>query len=265
MATLFTGQLPTGTHVIQKEPHLAIWTQKGGDRKFHDPKFMYIYTIRESNNGAYLLSIDGSGIAGFVNQSDVIPVLEMVSYFNDYIKEHPDDSWGYEMRSYGWLENGLLDKAFLDINLAISLDQSNPSLYNSRAIVWGRLGNYRKVIADYNECIRLDPNSPPSYVNRGETYLALGKYKNAIADFSAALKLDPHFPQAYDGLGQCFLKQSLYDTAIINFNKAIQEDPYRASAYHWRGRSFAKLGKRQESIADLKKASRIDPSFRRPE
>ena len=83
---------------------------------------------------------------------------------------------------------GLYDKALLDLDKTIDLQPDYASAYNNRGLVYEKLEHYDKAILDYNKALKLE-NSAIAYYNRGNTYYEMEEYNNALQDYQTVIEM----------------------------------------------------------------------------
>ena len=84
-------------------------------------------------------------------------------------------------RGFAKRQQGKLDEAIADYDMAISLNPNHAKAYNNRGVAYRKKGDLDRAIADYNEAIRLDPKDAKAYHNRGYAYWKKGDLDRAMA------------------------------------------------------------------------------------
>ena len=227
--------------------------------------------------------------------TQVVPVDQAIAYYTDYIRDHPDDPYGYSMRGTIWLdEKKDLDAALKDYTEAIRLasDRSSrfrltaamsgplarnttrrlptttrPSglqpeeaiAYSGRGLAWHDKTEFDKAIADLSEAIRLDPKLVIAYNGRGLAWMRKGDFDKAIADYSEAIRLDPQNTRAYEYRGLALYAKGDYEKSITDFDVAIGLDSRDFVAYIGRGCAWYSKNDYTKAIADFDLAIRLDP------
>ena len=145
-----------GKRVVQKKRDFVLRVEKHVvDRK----STLQTYRV-EQVNGHWLWLCAG-GLAGWARADQVLPVEQAIAYYTDYIRDHPDDPYGYSMCAKFLLdEKKDLAAALKDYNEAIRLDPSIDAVHANRGNVWTARKEYDKAIADYNEALWSIPPSP---------------------------------------------------------------------------------------------------------
>lgn len=154
------------------------------------------YVIQKVNGSRFLV---GDDLMGWVNQRDVVPLVDAPAYYTKIIRRNRDSAWAYLNRGTAWLETGVLENALKDETEALRLDPSSPVAYSNRAISWYRSGEVDKAIQDCTKSIQLDPDYPLAYLNRGKSWFKKREYDKALQDYDELVRLEPNRIFGYNG------------------------------------------------------------------
>ena len=113
-----------------------------------------------------------------------------------------------------------LDSALENLDKAVMLESSNPTILVNRGLVQNELGEHEKAIADYTRAIELDETLSEAYYNRANAHHNLEQFEDAIADYTQAIEQMPDFAYAY-------VNRAINLEAIGENERAIA-DPKRA-------------------------------------
>ena len=123
-------------------------------------------------------------------------------------------------------------------------------LFNRRGISLRNLKEYDKAILDFNSAIKIDNNQPNLYFNRGKCKYYLEQWESAIIDLNKAISItkvqDPEF-YYFRGLSKNGLKQ--FKDAIEDLTIAIKYEPQREEfkvAKNFAEKKLLKQNKEQE-------------------
>ena len=236
-----------GKRVVQKERDFQLRVQKQVvDRK----GVLTTYRVEQVNG--HWLWLRADGLAGWARADTVVPADRAIAFYTDYIRDHPDDAYGFSMRGTIWLEEKKdLKAALKDYTEAIRLAPTVVGLLVNRGNAWAARKEFDKAIADYDEVIRLQPEEAFAYSGRGLAWHAKKEFDKAIADFSEAIALDPQLAIAYRSRGLAWQRKGDFDKAIADFSEAIRLDPQNPRAYEERGYSLHATKDYDKSIADF--------------
>ena len=90
-----------------------------------------------------------------------------------------------------------LDSALENLDKAVMLESSNPTILVNRGLVQDELGEHEAAIADYTRAIELDETLAEAYYNRANAHHNLEQFEEAIADYTQAIEQVPDFAYAY--------------------------------------------------------------------
>jgi tetratricopeptide (TPR) repeat protein/S1-C subfamily serine protease len=152
------------------------------------------------------------------------------------------------------------DRALESIDLAISLEQTDPILLSIKAQLFAKKKQYAQTIAIYDLMISKQPEAY-TYNNRGNAKSDLGQKQAAIIDYNLAIALNPEYANTYNNRGN--VKSELGDkqAAIIDYDRAIALNSEYAMAYYNRGNTKAELGDVQSAISDYDRAISLNPNL----
>lgn len=85
---------------------------------------------------------------------------------------------------------------------ALEMDQSNPIIWENRALAYEFSSQYSEAILDYEKCLQLREDSF-IYNKIGEVYKLLGNYPEAKLKFKKAVDLSPDNPTYLQNLNDC--------------------------------------------------------------
>lgn len=158
------------------------------------------------------------------------------------------------------------DRALMDAQEAIRLDDHAGNLYQWRAVLYFQTGNYSEALKDYTNAIRLNSDTYKGdpllatraleglYADRGLLYMRLGQYQKAVADFTKRLQLLDSLHENYYGSPEV----QAADPFGLKWRKA--------SSLRNRGKAYGLLKRDDEAMRDYRQACALgDRTFRMPE
>lgn len=155
--------------------------------------------------------------------SDAKPLLDRV--IERYENLSPADlSLALYLRARAYELEKKWNKAFIDIQAAVSLDSSNPDYlfeyYTIRAEVQGEKGETQDARAKAKMY---------GFLSQGEKLYAQGKYPQALDEFLRARNADNKSTAPLVRIGDVFQKMGDYRNAAINYKKAVDISPNDAT------------------------------------
>lgn len=190
-----------------------------------------------------------------------------ISTLNTYLSTHKDDTtalyWKghcfYKLKNYqAAAENYLLLLKFSPRNFAANVDMANMMVLQKK---------YNEALPYFNKAISVNDTDINLVNSRGMCYYFAEKFELAIKDFKRVLKLDPNNFLAYNNLGSAtYNNQNIADASIIDlksaevlFDKALDIKPDFELALRNRGIVRYYLDKLNLSYEDLLRAIQLDP------
>ena len=218
--------------------------------------FKAVLEIDHDNAKAYPWIYGWIGIIYVVQGKDT----QAIAYLNKAIEQHPKMVEFYVLRGGIYRDLQQYDKANLDFNTALGINENYPHAYLERGMTREKRGQYDQAIEDYSKAIFLDPNSQLAVRGRLLLYAKIGKYEEAIKDCERLIVLTPKDPLNFAMRGEVFEKRNQFDSAIEDYNKAIAVDPNYTLAYNRRGSAYFKKGEFRKAIEDFNKTISKQPA-----
>lgn len=175
---------------------------------------------------------------------------DSVTLFSDVIKKFPNSPNGYVCRSSVYSKMNKWDKAFIDVNRAISVSPNDSKAWSIRAGMNEYFREYEQAIDDYSKALELglqyQPDIFKAYNNRGNLYSYQNKLELALSDYAQALALDPQNTYALLNRGVVYSKQNKYKESLADFELVLERFPDHPYAKKMRGVLLLKLGARDK-------------------
>ena len=162
-------------------------------------------------------------------------------------------------RGYCFRFQDRFDKALIDYNRSIELNQDLAWAIAGRGETYRLLGRSDEALADYDRAIELDPNYAWAMASRGTTYLIRGEYDQGLLDLDRAIELDPTLAGAIGNRGTTYLIKGEYDKALIDLDRAIELDSTLDWAIGNRGVIYLRKGEYYQALADFNWVMEINP------
>jgi Tfp pilus assembly protein PilF len=147
------------------------------------------------------------------------------TFWNHVLKLNPSNYVAYYNRGVLNQDQGDLNAAIADYNLAILSNPEYSEAFYNRAVAHKEQKKIKDAISDYTSVIRFDPENFKAYNNRGDLLVKQGNLAGAIADFNVAIGLKPSSPEAYANRGIAYMAQNNQRKAIEDFSKALEVAP----------------------------------------
>ena len=121
---------------------------------------------------------------------------DKIRLWEDVVRKSPDKARPHNSLGVAYEEQGRLDEAFNEYQVALKLDPDHPLAYYNLGNVYFAQGQYNEAVREYQTSLRLDPYNAPAHNNLGNSYLQLGRLDEAVREFQTALEIDPDFTKA---------------------------------------------------------------------
>jgi tetratricopeptide (TPR) repeat protein len=126
----------------------------------------------------------------------------------------------YRERALACCLAGEPEKGKEDIILYTSLFDKDPEGFLVAGKIGYESGNYKEAVIQLDRAISLDQSKPVYFYERGISYLELLKYQEAIHDFAQALDLDPGYADAWYRKGMARLYKGDAEGACYDLKEA---------------------------------------------
>lgn len=218
-------------------------------------------------------------------------VSEAMNLANQSIELSPEEALVYYNRSrvYQAVEN--YDDAQLDLDKAISLDQSITDYYQTHGWNLLQLGRISEAIESLEIALELDPNNTIAQTNLIQAYAMLEHDNSAMQVAQSKIVSDPENVAAYKLLGLIYRRQGDVENANDAFdqvvlldptfdideynllsdaevalemqNLTIELDPTNSDVYYARALYYQDLGMQDEALDDYTLAIKYNPNDQR--
>lgn len=112
-------------------------------------------------------------------------------------------------------------------------------------------------LENLDQAVALESSNPTMLVNRGLVHDELGEYEDAIVDYTAAIALDETLSEAYYNRANAHHNLKQFEDAVTDYSKAIEHQADFAYAYANRAINLELMGEKERAIADLTHAIEI--------
>lgn len=168
-----------------------------------------------------------------------------------------------------YIQNGQLDEAIAEFNMAIDIDPNAAVAYLYRGVAYAGQDRLNEAVADYSRAIDLDPDDPVAYLYRGSIFAQQGDREAAVADFTSVIERDPDNALAYYLRGNIRAGdlnqpgpqgiEGEVDAAMADYAEVIRINPEFAEVYNNRGWLLARLGRYAEGLSDIERSLDLYP------
>lgn len=147
------------------------------------------------------------------------------TFWGHVLKLNPSNYVAFYSRGVLNQDQGYLNAAIADYNLAILSNPEYAEAFYNRATSYENQKDFNRAISDYTCAIQYNPEHFKAYNNRGYLLAKQGDLAGAMADFNSAIRLKPSSPEAYANRGMVYMSQNNPRKAIKNFSRALEIAP----------------------------------------
>lgn len=119
----------------------------------------------------------------------------------------------------------MLDEALAEYQLALSLNNIQPSIYNAIGRILSEQNRFQEAVDAFHAAVKLKPEEPGFHDSLGIALIELGRFKEAENEFSEAIRLQPTYAPANFQMGRALLKQGSGTEAMKYFQEALRLEP----------------------------------------
>jgi tetratricopeptide (TPR) repeat protein len=191
-------------------------------------------------------------------------------------------------------EEGKIQEAINEFELALKLDPGNENVHNSLGVCYGLQSHYDSAIAEFKKAIAIAPQEYMALYNlglvqllmkqpdraleyflvadkingnnyevafqTGKLYLETGNLKKCRPYLERAAELEPKSGQVYRYLGDCYTASHRPEAAISAYKKALKNNPHDAAALSALGSIFDDQGENPEiTLMFLRESIALSP------
>ncbi|XP_023652980.1 tetratricopeptide repeat protein 13 isoform X2 [Paramormyrops kingsleyae] len=204
-------------------------------------------------------AIYGRGIAYGKKSLQDIKNADLALYeLGRVITMEPSQPEVYEQRAEILSPLGRISEALSDLSKAIQL-QPSARLYRHRGTLLFMSEDYTAALEDFQQSLDLKKNQPIAMLYKGLTFFHRGMLKEAIETFKEALVLKSDFIDAYKSLGQAYRELGDFEAAMESFRKALLLNQNHIQSLQLRGMMLYHHGSIQEAIGNFKRCLQLEP------
>jgi tetratricopeptide (TPR) repeat protein len=146
------------------------------------------------------------------------------------VQTSPDSPIARGGLGMAYLDQGRLDEAREQFEMAIRLLPNDYQSYYNLGLVYHRKGNWQTAVDNFKRSVAIHPGATRAHYNLATLYAMRGLIDPAIQHYSSVIELDPEAIEAHYNLGLAYATQGNLIRAISEWESVLELDPYHRSA-----------------------------------
>lgn len=186
---------------------------------------------------------------------------EALAQVAQILKIYPSCVDALSLRSDIYKEQGHLQQALADMNLAHSLEPNNLDIYKRRCRMLDMMGRLDAALVDYEDILKKCPADPQMWAYRGQAYKRLKRYEEAARDFARAVACGPNHRDTADWMyesGNCNLLIGKLPEALQVFDLMVKRFPDLSTGFWGRAKVLEKMNRPAEAEKARAQAKKLD-------
>lgn len=159
------------------------------------------------------------------------PIIEEKPDYRVAVVTNPNDPMARYNLGTSYLEQGLLEEATFQFDMASSLDPTFAESYFMLGRTLRLRGQYDLAIAKFAAATKLNPGLAAAYVESGICWDQRGWFAKAREQYLAAIELMPANDEIYNNVGYSFFLDGEVAEAIKSYKRAIELNPNSVRAH----------------------------------
>ncbi len=186
--------------------------------------------------------------------------ISAISYFNQAEDANYKPLSLYRDRSIAKGFDKDFKGAIDDLDICISNEPSD-ELYYLRAVSYTNLMQYDKALIDINTALSMNDTIAKYHNQKGIIYTNTLNYADAVISFQTAIQLNPNLKYINNNLGIALEKAGFKAKAFEHYKENIKKHPEHADSYFNLGRIAYEQGNYKQAIKQLQKANDLNPRY----
>lgn len=148
--------------------------------------------------------------------------------------------------------------AIKEASVAIERDPKNAEMYYRRAVSYFNLKYLDRALIDMNDAIKLNDQNPLYQFYKGKVCYAMNKTLDAEKAYLSAVVLKPDYTESQMALGELYYIVKKHTESVNQLNNVLAITPDNTEAHFLKGMNFKEMGDTAKSIASFQKALEFD-------
>ncbi len=169
------------------------------------------------------------------------------------------DSVSLNISGDTYYQDGDIDKAMEEYNLALTLDPENINVHNSIGVCHGVKGDLDMALGAFRIALRLDSNEKLALYNAGYIHLLKGAYSTALEFFERAGRQDENIFELNFQTGRALLELDRPLEAVKHLERAITLNDKSGITHRYLGDCYTVLDRTADAASAYQNALKLRP------
>lgn len=125
-----------------------------------------------------------------------------------------------------------------------------------------RRGDFEKALIQMNAAIGIDETYMPAYLNAGYVYQAMELWDEALENFQKVTELSPEDYRGFFNMGVCYTYLGMYDEALGTYTTAKLLRPAASDVAYYTAITYEKMGAIEAAIEEYEEALTFNPKHK---
>lgn len=154
-----------------------------------------------------------------------------------------------------------IDKAILNCDLALELDDQRPEILVTLGIIQKGTGQIEQAIQSFHKALDLDSLDIDAFRELAKVYEDQGKFRTAEQTYHKAIGFQPSYWGNYSILGAFYYRQGRYQEAVTQFEKVLELAPNNSLGLRNLGSMYFFLERWKEAREMYERSIEIQPTY----
>lgn len=236
---------------------LAIWESHYSNRIFGDVNASFIDGHKDYVELCRIITPDNKfNVALFQKLGEGETTLDLQ---NRFIEAYPNELFGYASRANTYKNLKQYDKAFADLDKALSIDSNFRFINFTKGLIYYEMKDFEKSAANFKKVADALPKYYQAHYNVATTLIASKQFKESIPYLEHVIETKKDYWAAYEQLGSVYFTLKDYSKAISYYNQLASAQPNNPNCYFNRANCLFQQKRFKEAAEDYDRCIKINP------
>jgi len=172
------------------------------------------------------------------NNDTITDSLSEIDKISLEIRQNPRQHGLFFKRAGMYYNQGLLNEAVNDIEIALRLDSLNPIYLITASDYYLMLGKSEQTKQALDKCLAAYPQNTEARFKLAQLYFYVKEYDKAIAEVALIEKAGKQSDKTYYLKALVFSENNMFNAAVESLRKTIEFNPQHSEAYNMLGMMY---------------------------